>query len=218
MLRSLSLLAALALTAVVSSNASAQSHPIVPGHGGIGQGYHHFGYHGSGNYQSHRFDHDYWHHEVHVPDIAQLDTYSDQLAKVARHLHEDAHQLSQDYEHSEAIEHYVDRVDRLQKHMHEILHEAAEQGVVSTVLISHVKSDVRSVASLVSQLDGQLSHQAKDGARTADFHAISHMRQIIASEMRPLLQQINVELYGHVAAVQRQPIHHAPYTSHRWRW
>ena len=85
--------------ASLSIPADAQDHPAIDSHG--------------------RYpDHDYWHHEPHVPDIIRLDADSDRLAAIARHLHEDAHGLSQDYEHSESIEDYVDQIDRLQQHLH----------------------------------------------------------------------------------------------------
>jgi uncharacterized Zn finger protein len=142
-------------------------------------------------------DHDYWHHDPHTPDVVQLDKYADELAKVARHLHEDAHKLSQDYEHSSAIETYVDSLDRLQKHMHEILHEAVESGIQSTELIEHVKGDVRQVRALLSRLYREIQHQGYDGARTADFHAMSHMRQVIVVEASPLVRQTEVALYGY---------------------
>jgi hypothetical protein len=149
-----------------------------------------------------RYDHDYWHPQSHVPyhhvpSITTLDHYSDQLANLARHLHEDAHKLSQDYEHSEAIEHYVDNVDRLQTHMHEILHHAVETGRQSTGLITHVMEDVRQVKSLFSKLSGELQHQGIDGARTHDFYAMSHMRQLLAQTAFPLIRQMEIELYGY---------------------
>ncbi len=34
------------------------------------------------------------HHPVHTPNLTQLDALSDRLAKIAEHLHQDAHQLS----------------------------------------------------------------------------------------------------------------------------
>lgn len=164
----------------------------------------------------HLLDHDYWHRPVHVPNVAQLDAYSDQLAKVARHLHEDAHKLSQDYEHSESIENYVDNVDRLQQHMHEILHEAAETGTQSSALTTHVKSDVRQVKNLIYRLAGELSHQGYDGARTADFHAMVHMRQIIDQEALPLIQQLEIALYGYLPTDHLQSFHARPLGERRW--
>jgi hypothetical protein len=162
------------------------------------------------------YGHDYWHPPVHVPNVAQLDAYSDQLAKVARHLHEDAHKLSQDYEHSVAIEQYVDSVDRLQQHMHEILHEAAETGTQSWALTAHVKSDVRQVKHLIYRLTGELSHQGLDGARTEDFHAMVHMRQIISQEALPLIRQLEVELYGYTPNDHIQSFHRRPLAGRTW--
>ncbi len=155
--------------------------------------------------------HDYWHHDFHTPDVVQLDAYADQLAKVARHLHEDAHQLSQDYEHSESIERYVDNVDRLQQHLHEILHGAVESGYQSSSLFVHAKNDVRQVRSLMGRLYRELEHQGYDGARTQDFHAIAHMRQVIVQEAYPLIRQMETELYGyaldrHSISTHRRPI------------
>ncbi|EMI16812.1 secreted protein [Rhodopirellula maiorica SM1] len=163
--------------------------------------------------------HDYWHSAPHVPNIAQLDEYADQLAKVARHLHEDAHKLSQDYEHSHSIEGYVDQVDRLQHHMHTILHEAAEQNRLSTGLLEHIKSDVRQAKSLFSRLYGELHHQGYDGARTNDFYAMAHMREVIVSEANPLIRQLETALYGfsHSSDIHhtyRRPLHSRWYGHH----
>ncbi|WP_442509450.1 hypothetical protein SH528x_001022 [Novipirellula sp. SH528] len=143
--------------------------------------------------------HDYWHPAPapHVPNVVQLDDYADQLAKVARHLHEDAHKLSQDYEHSHSIEGYVDQIDRLQQHMHTILHEAAEQNRQSTGLTEHIKSDVRQAKALLARLYGELQHQGYDGARTNDFYAMAHMREVIVSEANPLIRQLEIALYGY---------------------
>ncbi|TWT54007.1 hypothetical protein Pla22_16410 [Rubripirellula amarantea] len=151
-------------------------------------------------------------HIRHTPNIERLDNYADQLAEVARHLHDDAHMLSQDYEHSTAIEAYVSQLERVQEHLHEILHHSANRGRVSLGLIGHVQSDFRQVERLVSKLDRQLSHQTIDGARTRDFHTIRHMRGVIASEMRPLLSRVNQELYGFRGNVDGD-IHHGH--SHR---
>jgi hypothetical protein len=142
-------------------------------------------------------DHDYWQHDSHPPDVVRLDSDSDRLAAIARHLHEDAHDLSQDYEHSEGIEGYVDQIDRLQQHLHHILHEAAESKTQSTELFEHVKSDVRQVKSWLNRLYMELQHQGFDGARTADYHAMLHMRRIIVNDAFPLVRQMESELYGH---------------------
>jgi hypothetical protein len=131
-------------------------------------------------------------------------------------LHEDAHRLSQDYEHSKAIEHYVDSIDRLQQHMHKILHEAAETGMQSTALVTHVKSDVRQVKNLFYRLTGELSHQSYDGARTQDFHAMAHMREIINHQATVLLRQLEVELYGYAPRSYLDSFHQRPVTTPRW--
>tara|TARA_R110002049_G_scaffold2750_10_gene22478 strand:+ start:149266 stop:149991 length:726 start_codon:yes stop_codon:yes gene_type:complete len=146
---------------------------------------------------SQRLDHGYWHQDVHVPDVVNLDHYSDQLASIARHLHEDAHKLSQDYEHSESIERHVDNVDRLQSHMHQILHHAVESGRQSMSLTAHVSEDLRQVKQLLTSLYGELQHQGFDGARTQDYYAMNHMRQILAQHAFPLVRQMEIELFGY---------------------
>lgn len=171
---------------------------------------------GHGDAHGNRFGHDYWHHQTHSPDVVQLDTYADQLAKVVRHLHEDAHKLSQDYEHSESIEYYVDQVDRLQQHMHEILHQAAQSGQQSWSLVDHVKSDIRQVSRLLSRLYGELQHQGYDGARTEDFYAMNHMRQVLVSEAFPLVRQTEIELYGYALGGHRFESHRQSLDSTRW--
>lgn len=167
----------------------------------------------------HRFlhDHDYWHDDYHAPDLVILDSQADQLAKIARHLHEDAHELSQDYEHSESIEAYVDSLDRLHDHMHEILHEAVEAGVQSTSLTTHIKSDVRQVKSLLSRLYRELQHQGFDGARTNDFRAMVHMRKIIVQDAFPLVRKMEAALYGSYIHDHRIHSYHQPVRSTGWR-
>ncbi|TWU14992.1 hypothetical protein Pla52o_55290 [Novipirellula galeiformis] len=196
-------IATIIMMAITSPQARAQ---ITQVDGAPPQALHSAPLHDSGyndGYDGHIY-HDYWHHPPHTPSVTQLDTYADQLAKVARHLHEDAHRLSQDYEHSESIERYVDQIDRLQQHMHQILHEAAEANRTSTGLIQHIKSDVRQVKSLLNQLYRELQHQGFDGARTNDFHAMAHMRQVVVSEANPLIRQLEVALYGYT---QPQDVH-----------
>ena len=144
-----------------------------------------------------RHHHDDWHHDHRAPDVARLDHYADQLAKITRHLHADAHQLSQDYEHSDAVEHYVDNVERLQQHLHEVLHDSADSGHQSLGLAQHIKSDVRQVKSLLERLYGELQHQGFDGARSGDFQAMRHMRQIISRDAFPLVRKMERELYGY---------------------
>ncbi len=168
-------------------------------------------HHGHNHYDH---GHDHWDHPIHTPNLIRLDQLSDRLEKIAEHLHEDAHQLSQDYEHSVSIEGYVDRLDRLQKHMHEILHYQAESGFSSYNAIRHIKSDVAESKALMSRLYGELQHQGYDGARPSDFRAMAHMRQIIAHEAFPLLRSMESELYGfnqvihnnHRYQTNRQPV------------
>lgn len=145
---------------------------------------------------------------VHQVSIAELDRHADQLAEVARHLHDDAHQLSQDYEHSHSIALTVTKLEQLQEHMHQILHGAANSRYASSGLIGHVAEDMNGVRSLLLTLQRELQHQGADGARQRDYVAIHHMRQVITGEALPLLQRMELSLYG---ASQ----HHDLHTSHR---
>ena len=139
------------------------------------------------------------------PDVVQLDQWADGLAQAARHLHEDAHQLGQDYEHSRSIEAYVSRLDRLNEHMHGILHRAAGRRHLSTSEIRHVAGDVLDVRRLAIRLDRELAHQRIDGARTQDFHALDHMRQIIR----------NMEYELDYRSIAHHGPRHPTYTAHR---
>ncbi|KAA5542283.1 hypothetical protein FYK55_15910 [Roseiconus nitratireducens] len=162
-------------------------------------------------YESYRPSTDFHQHRGHGIDLRQLDRYSDQLAEVARHLHEDAHRLSPDYEHSQGIEAYVDRLDRLNAHMHDILHHAAGVGHLSSGEIRHLREDVNEVRRLAIRLDGELEHQRYDGARTQDFHALQHMRVIIAQEMFPLIRRMEYALDVHARPLHG---HHDPHGSY----
>lgn len=157
------------------------------------------------------------HHDsqVHHASVAELDRYADQLAEVARHLHDDAHQLSQDYEHSYSIERTVVKLERLQEHMHQILHNAANSRYASSSLIAHVASDMNSVRSLLLTLYRELQHQGYDGARQCDYVAINHMRQVITDEALPLLQRMELTLYG---STHHRDVHdiHDVHSSHRY--
>jgi hypothetical protein len=153
--------------------------------------------------------------------LALLDQFSDRLEKIAEHLHEDAHQLSQDYEHSASIESYVYRLDRLQKHMHGILHGQAQAGFSSYNAIQHIKSDVRQTKELLSRLYGELQHQGYDGARQSDFRAMAHMRRIIAGEAFPVVRSMESELYGFNRVIQTNHSNHTyrqPTRTRSWRW
>ncbi len=145
---------------------------------------------------------------VHHVSVAELDRHADQLAEVARHLHDDAHQLSLDYEHSHSIESTVTKLERLQEHMHQILHAASNSRYASSDLIHHVVEDMNSVRSLLLTLHRELQHQGFDGARHHDYVAINHMRQVITGEALPLLQRMELSLYGSTQ-------HHDVHTSHR---
>ena len=46
----------------------------------------------SGGHDAEHPIHEYCNHDTHVLDIAPLDADSDRLARIARHLHEDAHE------------------------------------------------------------------------------------------------------------------------------
>ena len=155
------------------------------------------------------------HFVAHRPDVDKLDQYADQLAAAAKHLHEDAHQLGQDYEHSQSIEAYVQRLDRLNEHMHEILHRAAERRHLSNYEIRHVAMDVLNVRGLATRLDAELEHQRIDGARTQDFVSLDHMRQILAGEVFQLVRRMEYELDYRSTAHHASTASHAPAHSYR---
>lgn len=141
-------------------------------------------------------------------DLNRLDRYADGLAQAARHLHEDAHRLRQDYIHSRSIEAYVDRLDRLNEHLHELLHDARGRGHISDSQLRHVAGDVQDIGRLANRLDAELEHQRHDGARPCDYHALDHMRRVIATEIYPLLGRMEHELrdglrYGQFAPHMR---------------
>lgn len=153
-------------------------------------------------------------------DVRKLDRLADQLAEAAKHLHEDAHQLRQDYEHSVAIEAYVDRLDRLNEHMHRILHVAARRGYLTGGEMRHISGDVQQVRSLAIRLDKELEHQRFDGARPCDFRALDHMRQVIAVEVFPRVRAMEYEL--NFRNTSHHDVHHdshgpLPYTASRPR-
>lgn len=158
------------------------------------------------------------HYVAHRPDVYKLDRWADKLAEAAKHLHEDAHELGQDYEHSAGIEAYVARLDRLNEHMHEILHYAAERHYLSNSSLRHVANDVQQVRQLAIRLDGELQHQRYDGARTRDFHALDHMRQIIAREIIPLVRSMEYEMdyrsLSHHDSIHSHEIHHVSRFGH----
>lgn len=220
MYRTINTLALIAVAAVLtSSSASAQwfgsSHWNDRSHSS----------HHSGAHLSNDWAHELHRPVVHVPNVDLLDSYADRLVTVATHLHDDAHALSQGYQHSASIERYVSRIERLQTHMHDILHQASSNRITGAVCVSHIRSDVRQVASLARRLDGELSHQHRDGVSSSDFQLISHMRQVIASEMNPLLGLMNAELTGsshHAASVHRtvpvqaRQVNRRPSISFRW--
>ncbi len=170
------------------------------------QGHQHDDHHDS-HHDDYRFDHD-WERPVHTPDLHKLDEYSDRLAKIAEHLHEDAHKLSQDYEHSASIEGYVEQLEHLQEHMHKILHQTAQTGQRARSAVEHVKGDVTKSKTLMNRLYGELQHQGFDGARTNDFRAMAHMREIIVRDAFPLVRAMESELHGYQPVRQqyRQPV------------
>lgn len=136
----------------------------------------------------------YHRYTSHPPNVVHLDQWADQLAKAAKHLHEDAHELGQDYEHSQGIEASVDRLDHLNEHMHNILHVAADRHYLTQSEIQHIAKDLRDVRKLAIDLDRDLEHQRHDGARTHDFHSLNHMRQILSHEVFPLVRKMEYEL------------------------
>ncbi|MCM2371621.1 hypothetical protein [Aporhodopirellula aestuarii] len=177
---------------------------------------HHDDFHSSHHSGSHHDSH------VHQASVRELDRLADQLAEVARHLHDDAHQLSQDYEHSHGIEVTVTKLERLQEHMHHILHDAANSRYASSSLIHHVAEDMNSVRSLLLTLYRELQHQGYDGVRHQDYIAINHMRGVITGEALPLLQRMELALYGStshhdVHTYQRRSTSRQPVTYQRPR-
>lgn len=152
--------------------------------------HHHNDFHSSHHSGSHAVT------PVHHASVAELDRLADQLAEVIRHLHDDAHQLSQNYEHSRSIELTVTELEKLQEHMHRILHAASNSRYASSELIHHVVEDMNSVRSLLVTLHRELQHQGLDGVHRHDYVAISHMRQVITTEALPLLQRMELTLYG----------------------
>lgn len=156
---------------------------------------------------------------VHVPDLLLLDSYANRLVTVAIHLHDDAHALSPGYFHSAAIERYVSQIEQLQVHMHEVLHQAVSNRITNAICLGHIRSDVRQVASLARRLDAELSHQKRDGVCPADYRLILHMRQVIASELNPLLGLMNAELTGHrhhTVPTRKRQISRRPSFSFGW--
>lgn len=159
-------------------------------------------------YQSYRPDLHQRQFVSHRADVVKLDQWADKLAEAAKHLHEDAHELGQDYEHSQGIEAYVTKLDHLNEHMHEILHRAVDRRHLSMSEIRHVSGDVSQVRRLAILLDRELEHQRYDGARTQDFQALDHMRQILAAEVFPLVRNMEFELDF------RSTSHHGPMDLH----
>jgi hypothetical protein len=149
-----------------------------------------------GHHDDYDWDHD-WERPVHTPNLSRLDQYSDRLEKIAEHLHEDAHKLSQDYQHSASIENYVEQLEHLQKHMHGILHQVSKSGQRAASAVQHIKGDVNKSKNLMNRLYGELKHQGFDGARTNDFRAMAHMREIIVRDAFPLVRAMESELYGY---------------------
>ncbi|MEO1614630.1 MAG: hypothetical protein AAFV88_02195 [Planctomycetota bacterium] len=133
-------------------------------------------------------------YEVRRPDVRLLDELADQLALAARHLHEDAHRLGNDYVHSARIEFYTSRFDRLNEHLHEMLHRAADRGHLSSFEMRYVARDVQDVRSLATRLDDELAQQKLHGARPCDFTSLDHMREVLALEVFPVIRQMELQL------------------------
>ncbi len=149
-------------------------------------------------------------------DVVKLDAYADQLAQVARHLHEDAHSLSPNCVHSRSIELYVDRIDRLQHHMHDLLHDAAASGRYSSSLNRHIQTDVQQVRALFTHLYGELQHLEIDGVRSRDNYTIGHMLRIMTTEAFPLLRRMETLLDDCLHDVHRAESHRWPTTQQNW--
>lgn len=132
----------------------------------------------------------------HQCDVARLSNMIGELEEVCTHLHEDTHQLSQDYANSAALEAYVSRLERLKQHTHQMVLEAASSGAYSSHTEQFVKRDMADVRSLLEQFYGLVSGQACIGARDHDLHLLEHMQEVIVHEAFPLLVRIEVELYG----------------------
>jgi len=211
---SLAAVAALFASTTFTSNTLVAQQPAYQGHVEQrtypAQGRHHDDHHDS-HHDDYHFDHD-WERPVHTPDLQKLDQFSDRLAKIAEHLHEDAHKLSQDYEHSASIGSYVEQLEHLQEHMHKILHQTAHTGNRARSAVEHIKGDVTKSKTLMNRLYGELQHQGFDGARTNDFRAMAHMREIIVRDAFPLVRAMESELYGYQPVRQqyrqqyRQPV------------
>lgn len=201
--------ALLATLAVGVQPASAQSFRFGFSNGGfsIGTG----GRHLPPSYTSHHSNsyHSGSHSSYHSPNVRLLDQQADQLAEVVKHLHDDAHQLMQNYEHSREIESFVSRLEVLTEHMHDLLHGANNRGHLSASLERHLGEDVRTARSLIQALDSNLHHQGFDGALTRDYHHMTHMRSVIANEATPLLRSLDMNLFGYCAySSVRRDVHH----------
>lgn len=147
-------------------------------------------------FSSHRASHDYGQHHRHSPDMVCLTNLVGEMGEVCRHLHEDAHNLSQDYRNSEAIEVFIHRLDRLKIHMHELLTDAARRGLYSSSLDRHIKQDVAEVQQLLSEFYRHIQDQAFEGVRPCDHKLLVHMEEIVVHEAFPLLCRIETQLYG----------------------
>ena len=199
-------LALFATLAAGSQSASAQSFRFgISSHGiTIGTGRHNT----PSGYTSHHSS-SYHSGSHHTPNVHLLDQQADQLAEVVKHLHDDAHQLMQNYEHSREIESFVSQLEDLTEHIHELLHGASNRGYLSASLEHHLGDDVRKARSLIRALDSNLHHQGFDGALTRDYHHMTHMRTVIASEATPLLRSLDMNLFGYCAySTVRRDFHH----------
>lgn len=147
---------------------------------------------------------------VHQCSVAELERLADQLAEVARHLHDDAYQLSRGYERTHAIIGTVSKLERLQEHMHRVLRDAARSRYASSSLISHVAADMNEARSLMLSLHSELRRQGYHGACPQDLVAIKHMQRVITDEALPLLQRMELTLYGsthHDVLPSRHDVH-----------
>lgn len=128
------------------------------------------------------------------PNLVRLDNYAGQLAQVTRQLHRDAHRLSPNCVRTAAITLYADQANRLQRNLQRILQEAVQAGVQNELVIQNIRRDFRQIEIWLERLNRELHERGFDGAGVDDLRLMANMRVILARELDPLLQIINLEL------------------------
>ncbi|MEM6469180.1 MAG: hypothetical protein AAF802_06390 [Planctomycetota bacterium] len=128
------------------------------------------------------------------PDLLLLDRLADQLELAARHLHEDAIRLGQDYVHSPRLSFYVSRLDRLNGHLHDMIHRATDRGFLSEYEARYVSRDVQEIRLLATRLDAELLRQRRNGAQPCHFAAIDHMRDVLSLEIFAAIREMEHQL------------------------